>query len=76
MARDYEIPHAFNAAIKRDVTGKFTVSVRDFIHELVKVNHHFCPQQANDWIRRYQYKWRVYEEGASGLHVYVRYNPN
>ncbi|TCT91507.1 hypothetical protein EDC48_10229 [Gibbsiella quercinecans] len=52
MARNYEISSAVNAAIKRGITDKLTVEIRDFIHELVKLKHHFCPQQTNCWIRR------------------------
>lgn len=75
MPRMYEIPGAFDAAIViKD--GRRLVSVRDFIHELTLVNHHFSPSQANAWIQRYMPGWKVYEEGDYGFNIYTKFNPN
>jgi len=38
--------------------ARYLVSVRDFIRELEKLNHHFSPSQANDWIKHYMPGWR------------------
>jgi hypothetical protein len=75
MPRMYEIPHAFENAMTRE-RARYLVSVRDFIRELEKLNHHFSPSQANDWIARYKSGWRLYEKGEYGFHVYTRFNPN
>ncbi len=76
MPRMYEIPHAFDDAMQRAKDGRWTVSTRDFIRELEKLNHHFSPRQANDWIARYKSGWRLYEEGENGFNIYTRFNPN
>ncbi len=76
MPRRSDIPVAFDAAMKRDSAGRYTVTVRDFIHQLTAVNHHFSPSQANAWIRQYKISWRLYEEGEHGFNIYSRYNPN
>ncbi len=76
MSRMYDLPAAFDNAMTRDKQGRYTVSILDFVHELEKVNHHFSPRQANDWIARYKSGWRLHEEGENGFNVYTRFNPN
>ncbi len=76
MARRTDIPIAFDTATLRDTAGRYTISTRDFIHELVKLNHHFSPGEANDWIAQYKPGWRVHTEGDYGFHVFARFNPN
>ncbi len=76
MARAYEIPGAFDSAIKRGKDGRYTVSTRDFIHELTLVNHHFSPAQANAWIAQYMPGWRLMDESENGFNVYFKFNPN
>lgn len=76
MARMYEIPGAFDSATKRGKDGRYTVAIRDFIHELTRVNHHFSPSQANAWIAQYMPGWRLMDESESGFNVYFRFNPN
>lgn len=73
MARWSDIGEAFVQAKKRDSKGRARVSVRDFITELTKRNHHFSPAQAVEYINQYQSTWRILEEGEHGLHVYQQY---
>ncbi|MGQ7158997.1 DNA polymerase V, partial [Escherichia coli] len=53
MARRYEIPGAFTAAIKKAPNGLQTVSTQDFVTQLAKVNWHWSLHEANKWIEHY-----------------------
>lgn len=41
MARRYEIPGAFTAAIKSEPSGRMMVSTQDFVAQRAKVNRHW-----------------------------------
>ncbi|WP_178113233.1 DNA polymerase V [Acerihabitans arboris] len=76
MPRMYEIPAAFDHAVKRAKDGRYTVTTRDFIDELRKLNHHFGPKEANAWIAFYRGGWRLYDEGEQNFNVYTKFNPH
>ncbi|UWM44705.1 hypothetical protein N0H69_18945 [Yersinia alsatica] len=42
--------------------------------ELLKVNHHFGPAQANEYIARYERKWKLMDEQDNGLNTYYLFN--
>lgn len=54
IPRDYEIKDAFRFAIKRDYTGRYTVTKLDFCSELKRLNLHYTPPQANNWIQAHR----------------------
>lgn len=56
-APDVRNTPCFEDAITRE-HARYLVSVRDFIRELEKLNHHFSPSQSNDWIKHYMPGWR------------------
>ncbi|BBQ89446.1 hypothetical protein [Raoultella ornithinolytica] len=50
MPRQYEIETACRAAIVIEPSGRRTITTRRFLQELEKVNWHWSPRQANQWI--------------------------
>jgi hypothetical protein len=50
MPRGIDIESAFRAAIKREASGRQTVSTQDFVAQLVAVNWNWTLKEANDWI--------------------------
>jgi hypothetical protein len=69
-------PGLFNWPKKRKPTGRWTITVVDFLRELQKVGFDWSPGQANEYIQYYQYTWRLLEEGDYGLNTYYKYNMN
>lgn len=76
MARRGDEAWAFQLAKKRKPTGRWTITVVDFLRELQKVGFDWSPGQANEYIQYYQYTWRLLEEGDYGLNTYYKYNMN
>ncbi|MGE8070122.1 DNA polymerase V [Serratia ureilytica] len=76
MARRGDGAWAFQLAKKRKPTGRWTITVVDFLRELQKVGFDWSPGQANEYIQYYQYTWRLLEEGDYGLNTYYKYNMN
>ncbi|WP_409248003.1 hypothetical protein [Enterobacter hormaechei] len=54
MPRKSDIHSAFVAAIQLNPKGYQCLRTDDFIRELRARNWHFTPDDANDWIERYQ----------------------
>jgi len=54
MPRKSDIHSAFVAAIQLNPKGYQCLRTDDFIRELRARNWHFTPNDANDWIERYQ----------------------
>ncbi|WP_145601641.1 DNA polymerase V [Yersinia frederiksenii] len=74
MARRQDVTIAFRASIVVDSRGRKVVTVDKFIRELLKVNHHFGPAQANEYIARYERKWKLMDEQDNGLNTYYLFN--
>lgn len=74
MARRQDVPIAFRASIVIEPSGRKVVTVDRFIKELLKVNHHFGPAQANDYIVRYERNWKLRDEQDNGLNTYFMFN--
>ncbi len=74
MARRQDVTIAFRASIVVDSRGRKVVTVDRFIRELLKVNHHFGPAQANEYIARYERKWKLMDEQDNGLNTYYLFN--
>ncbi|HHH1651000.1 TPA: DNA polymerase V [Yersinia enterocolitica] len=74
MARRQDVTIAFRASIIIDSRGRKVVTVDRFIRELLKVNHHFGPAQANEYIARYEPKWKLMDEQDNGLNTYYLFN--
>ncbi|QKJ12201.1 hypothetical protein [Yersinia massiliensis] len=74
MARRQDVPIAFRASIVIEPSGRKVVSTARFIAELEKVNHHYSPSQANDYIVRYERSWKLMDEQDNGLNTYFMFN--
>lgn len=76
MARRYEIPGAFTAAIKKAPNGIQTVSTQDFVNELAKVNWHLSLHEANKWIEHYVTTFKDISPNEGENRLFMLYNPN
>ncbi|BEA10571.1 TPA: DNA polymerase V [Escherichia coli] len=76
MARRYEIPGAFTAAIKSQPGGPRTISTQDFVSELAKVNWHWSLQEANKWIEHYVTTFKDISPNEGENRLFMLYNPN
>lgn len=76
MARRYEIPGAFRAAIKREPGGRQTVSTQDFVKQLALVNWHWSLREANQWIEDYVTTFRDISTQEGEARTFMLYNPN
>lgn len=74
MVRRGDEDWAFELAKTRKPTGRWTITVVDFLRELQKVGFDWSPSQANDYIRYYQPTWRLQDEGDYGLNTYYKFN--
>ncbi|CAI0764936.1 hypothetical protein [Serratia quinivorans] len=76
MARRGDEAWAFELARKREPTGRWIITVADFLRELRGVGFDWSPSQANKYIKFYQPTWRLQIEGDNGLNTYYKYNIN
>jgi len=76
MPRDYEIKDAFRFAIKRDAAGRYTVTTLDFVSELERLNWHYTPREANNWIEAHKSVFRDISTSEGDERVFQVFNPN
>ncbi|AIX48822.1 DNA polymerase V [Pantoea sp. PSNIH1] len=76
MPREYQIKEAFISSIKREPSGRSTVTTADFVEELKRVNWHFTLKQANDWIRSHTTTFRDASTQEGENMTWFRFNPN
>ncbi|HBY0397154.1 TPA: DNA polymerase V, partial [Klebsiella pneumoniae subsp. pneumoniae] len=56
--------------------GRRTVTTSGFIRELAKVNWHWSPRQANQWIEHYVTTFRDVSTQEGDERTFQLYNPN
>lgn len=73
MPRNSDIEIAWRQAIVIEPNGRRTVTTSGFIRELAKVNWHWSPRQANQWIEHYVTTFRDVstQEGTSARSSYT-----
>ncbi|MGP6457475.1 DNA polymerase V [Enterobacter ludwigii] len=76
MPRYYEIETAWRAAIRREPNGRQTVTTENFVRELEKVNWHWSPRQANQWIETYVTVFRDVSTTEGENRTFQLFNPN
>ena len=76
MARYSDIKIAFVKAIRREPSGKETVSTQDFIAQLNGVGWDMSLLSANDWIRSNTHTFRDVSTDDGEAKVFQRYNTN
>lgn len=76
MARKYEIPGAFRAAIKREPSGRQTVTTQDFVTQLSMINWQWSLREANQWIENYVTTFKDISPGEGENRLFMLYNPN
>lgn len=76
MARRYEIPGAFTAAIKSQPDGRKTVSTQDFVTQLAKINGHWSLHEANKWIEHYVTTFKDISPNEGENCLFMLNNPN
>lgn len=76
MARRYEIPGAFRAAIKREPSGRQTVSTQDFVIQLSLINWNWSLREANQWIENYVTTFKDISSSEGENRLFMLYNPN
>ncbi|MEF4799958.1 DNA polymerase V [Escherichia coli] len=74
MARRYEIPGAFTAAIKSQPDGRKTVSTQDFVMQLAKVNWYWSLREANKWIENYVTTFKDISPNEGENRLFMLYN--
>lgn len=76
MPRDYEIKMAFKQAMKRDASGRFTISTLDFVSELERLNWHYTLRAANSWIEMHTTTFRDISTTDGDERTFQVFNPN
>jgi hypothetical protein len=76
MARRYEIPSAFKAAIKREANGRQTVSTQDFVTQLSLINWNWSLREVNEWIEWYVITFRDVSTQEGENRTFQLFNPN
>lgn len=76
MPRECQIREAFISSIKREPSGRSTVTIADFVEELKRVNWHFMLKAANDWIRSHTTTFRDASMQEGENMTWFRFNPN
>lgn len=76
MPRDYEIMMAFKQAMKRDASGRFTISTLDFVSELERLNWHYTLRSANSWIEMHTTTFRDISAADGEERTFQVFNPN
>ncbi|KNC11850.1 DNA polymerase V [Pantoea sp. RIT-PI-b] len=76
MPRDYEIMMAFKLAMKRDASGRFTISTLDFVSELERLNWHYTLRAANSWIEMHTTTFRDISAADGEERTFQVFNPN
>ncbi|QBM23569.1 DNA polymerase V [Citrobacter arsenatis] len=76
MPRYYEIETAFRSAIVREPSGRKTVTTRDFVRELKKVNWDFSLKDANAWIESSVSTFKDISAVEGEERTFMLFNPN
>lgn len=76
MPRYYEIESAFRQAIKIDERGRRTVTTRDFVAGLERVNWKFTMAEANRWIENNIATFRDVSTEEGEARTFWMFNPN
>lgn len=76
MPRYYEIETAFRSAIVREPSGRRTVTTRDFVRELKKVNWNFSLKDANAWIESSVSTFKDISTVEGEERTFMLFNPN
>jgi len=76
MARYSDIKIAFVKAIRREQSGKETVSTQEFIDQLNDVGWNMSLLSANEWIRSNTHTFRDVSTDEGEAKVFQRYNTN
>ncbi|MCW4986234.1 DNA polymerase V [Enterobacter mori] len=76
MPRLYEIEGAFSAAIQIEPNGRRSVTTKEFVAELEKVNWHWSLKQANSWIEAYVTTFRDVSDHEGDDRTFQLFNPN
>ena len=76
MARYSDIKVAIVKAIRREPSGKETVSTQDFIAQLNDVGWNMSLLSANAWIKSNTHTFRDISTDEGEAKVFQRYNPN
>jgi len=76
MGRRYEIPGAFRAAIKREPSGRRTVTTQDFVTQLSIINWQWSLREANQWIENYVTAFKDISPNEGENRLFMLYNPN
>lgn len=76
MARKYEISGAFRAAIKREPSGRQTVTTQDFVTQLSMINWQWSLREANQWIENYVTTFKDISPSEGENRLFMLYNPN
>ncbi len=76
MPRYYEIDYAWKASIRRETSGRQTVTTEDFVRELKKVNWHWSCREANRWIETYVTVFKDVSPVEGENRTFQLFNPN
>ncbi|MEL2240662.1 DNA polymerase V [Leclercia adecarboxylata] len=76
MPRRIDIESAFRAAIKRETSGRQTVSTQDFVAQLEAVNWEWTLKEANDWIESHVSTFKDVSTSDGQARTFMLYNPN
>lgn len=76
MPRNSDIETAWRQAIVSEPNGRRTVTTSGFIQELAKVNWHWSPRQANQWIEHYVTTFLDVSTQEGDERTFQLYNPN
>ncbi|HFN4092690.1 TPA: DNA polymerase V [Enterobacter hormaechei] len=76
MPRRIDTEGAFRAAIKREASGRQTVSTQDFVAHLVAVNWEWSLKEANDWIESHVSTFKDVSTCEGQERTFMLYNPN
>ncbi|WP_368900335.1 hypothetical protein [Mixta calida] len=76
MPRYYEIDTAFRRAIQMDSRGRRTVTTRDFVAELARVNWSFSMAEANQWIENNISTFKDISTAEGQERTFLMFNPN
>ncbi|SUQ58395.1 Uncharacterised protein [Raoultella terrigena] len=76
MPRLYEIEVACRNAIVIEPNGRRILITRRFLQELEKVNWHWSPRQANQWIENYVTTFRDVSTEEGENRTFLLFNPN
>ncbi|MBM3010011.1 DNA polymerase V [Citrobacter freundii] len=74
MPRRSDIETAFRNAIKREPSGRQTVSTVDFVHELAALNWNFTLREANQWIEVHTTTFRDVSPEEGERRIFMLFN--